>query len=203
MIVELFEIIKKLFQRTEPEAVSNFVNCWDFEWILPNVHQWNYWVCIYCLLQRHDCRFYNLSPFISPIVCPSSQPKTSILAEINICHLLSHQPLFVSCESYLGNRNQPLNYLFLKAGAVCCELSDNNSLYIRLIGTLNRHRRWVSWWWHPSDWWWWWYYWWDYCSCCVFIRKGVGKALLSRVFKEAETRDIHNIYTFVRIDNKV
>ena len=34
------------------------------------------------------------------------------------------------------------------------------------------------------------------------IRKGVGKALLSRVFKEAETRDLHNIYTFVRVDNK-
>jgi len=64
-------------------------------------------------------------------------------------------------------------YSDMIAGAVCCELSDNNSLYIRLIGTLSRHRR-----------------------------KGVGKALLSRVFKEAETRDLHNIYTFVRVDNK-
>ena len=34
-------------------------------------------------------------------------------------------------------------------------------------------------------------------------RKGVGKALLSKVFKEAESRDIHNVYTFVRVDNKV
>jgi len=134
--------------------------------------------------------------------------QTSKLRELN-------QKLFpilsiaeTSNEFYQMFTNETTGFAFIAyysemiAGAVCCELSDNNSLYIRLIGTLNRHRRWVSWWWHPSDWWWWWYYWWDYCSCYVFIRKGVGKALLSRVFKEAETRDIHNIYTFVRIDNK-
>ena len=28
-----------------------------------------------------------------------------------------------------------------QAGAVCCELMDNNSLFIKLIGTLSRHRR--------------------------------------------------------------
>merc|ERR1712032_1259142 len=27
------------------------------------------------------------------------------------------------------------------AGAVCCQLTDNNGLYLRFIGTLNRHRR--------------------------------------------------------------
>jgi len=64
-------------------------------------------------------------------------------------------------------------YSDMLAGAVCCELTDNNGVYIRLIGTLSRHKR-----------------------------KGVGKALLSKVFKEAESRDIHNVYTFVRVDNK-
>merc|ERR1712130_1058061 len=27
------------------------------------------------------------------------------------------------------------------AGAACCQLTDNNGLYLRFIGTLNRHRR--------------------------------------------------------------
>jgi len=64
-------------------------------------------------------------------------------------------------------------YSDMLAGAVCCEMTDNNGLYIRFIGTLNRHRR-----------------------------KGVGKALLRRVLKEAMERDIHNVFTFVRVDNK-
>ena len=34
-------------------------------------------------------------------------------------------------------------------------------------------------------------------------RKGVGKAMLGRVLKEAMDRDIHNVFTFVRVDNKV
>ena len=34
-------------------------------------------------------------------------------------------------------------------------------------------------------------------------RKGVGKALMTKVLKEAETRDIRSVYTFVRVDNKV
>merc|ERR1712141_533409 len=59
------------------------------------------------------------------------------------------------------------------AGVVCCELTENDGLYIRLIGTLNRHRR-----------------------------KGVGKAMLSKVMEEARKRDIHNVYTFIRVDNK-
>ena len=33
-------------------------------------------------------------------------------------------------------------------------------------------------------------------------RKGVGKAMLGRVVKEAMDRDIHNVFTFVRADNK-
>eukprot|EP00091_Calanus_sinicus_P021174 TRINITY_DN6137_c0_g1_i2.p1 TRINITY_DN6137_c0_g1~~TRINITY_DN6137_c0_g1_i2.p1 ORF type:complete len:152 (-),score=39.99 TRINITY_DN6137_c0_g1_i2:255-710(-) len=64
-------------------------------------------------------------------------------------------------------------YNDMLAGAVCCEMTDNNGLYIRFIGTLNRHRR-----------------------------KGVGKAMLGRVVKEAMDRDIHNVFTFVRADNK-
>ena len=34
------------------------------------------------------------------------------------------------------------------------------------------------------------------------LRKGVGKAMLGRVLKEAKDRDIHNVFTFVRADNK-
>ena len=26
---------------------------------------------------------------------------------------------------------------------MCCELTDNNELFIRLLGSLSRHRRWV------------------------------------------------------------
>ena len=33
------------------------------------------------------------------------------------------------------------NFLSKQAGAVCCQLTDNNGLYLRFIGTLNRHRR--------------------------------------------------------------
>merc|ERR1712142_1101363 len=65
-------------------------------------------------------------------------------------------------------------YSGMLAGLVCCELQDNNGLFIRFIGTVNRHRR-----------------------------KGVGKAMLERVLKEAKDRDIHNVFTFVRPDNKV
>merc|ERR1711971_1434476 len=50
------------------------------------------------------------------------------------------------------------------AGAVCCQLTDNNGLYLRFIGTLNRHRR-----------------------------KGVAKKLMQRVVEEAKERDVHNI----------
>ena len=35
---------------------------------------------------------------------------------------------------------EPLFNIF-QAGAVCCQLTDNNGLYLRFIGTLNRHRR--------------------------------------------------------------
>jgi len=65
-------------------------------------------------------------------------------------------------------------YSGMLAGAVCCEFQDNNGLFIRFIGTVNRHRR-----------------------------KGVAKAMLGRVLKEAMDRDIHNVFTFVRPDNKV
>merc|ERR1712080_2677 len=61
----------------------------------------------------------------------------------------------------------------LLAGAVCCQLTDNNGLYLRFIGTLNRHRR-----------------------------RGVAKKLMQRVMKDAQERDIHNVYTYVRNDNK-
>ena len=57
---------------------------------------------------------------------------------------------------------------------VCCELTETDALYIRLLGTLSRHRR-----------------------------KGVAKAMMARVMQEADRRDIHNVYTFVRVDNKV
>merc|ERR1711874_445919 len=59
------------------------------------------------------------------------------------------------------------------AGAVCCQLTDNNGLYLRFIGTLNRHRR-----------------------------KGVAKKLMQRVLQEAQERDVHNIISYVRNDNK-
>merc|ERR1711970_1209372 len=59
------------------------------------------------------------------------------------------------------------------AGAVCCQLTDNNGLYLRFIGTLNRHRR-----------------------------KGVAKKLMQRVLEEAKARDVHNIVSYVRNDNK-
>merc|ERR1712110_1219855 len=59
------------------------------------------------------------------------------------------------------------------AGAVCCQLTDNNGLYLRFIGTLNRHRR-----------------------------KGVAKKLMQRVLQEAKERDVHNIISYVRNDNK-
>ena len=39
------------------------------------------------------------------------------------------------------------NFLSKQAGAVCCQLTDNNGLYLRFIGTLNRHRRSV----HPHQ----------------------------------------------------
>ena len=35
------------------------------------------------------------------------------------------------------------------------------------------------------------------------FRKGVGKAMLTKVMEEARKRDIHNVYTFIRVDNKV
>ena len=34
-------------------------------------------------------------------------------------------------------------------------------------------------------------------------RKGVGKAMLTKVMEEAGKRDIQNVYTFIRVDNKV
>ena len=37
----------------------------------------------------------------------------------------------------------------------------------------------------------------------ILVRKGVGKAMLGRVLKEAMDRDIHNVFTFIRPDNKV
>merc|ERR1719433_937171 len=61
----------------------------------------------------------------------------------------------------------------MPAGAVCCQLTDNNGLYLRFIGTLNRHRR-----------------------------KGVAKKLMQRVLQEAQERDVHNIISYVRNDNK-
>ena len=33
------------------------------------------------------------------------------------------------------------SFQLFQAGAVCCQLTDNNGLYLRFIGTLNRHRR--------------------------------------------------------------
>merc|ERR1712001_593999 len=59
------------------------------------------------------------------------------------------------------------------AVAVCSQLTDNNGLYLRFIGTLNKHRR-----------------------------KGVAKKLMQRVLQEAKERDVHNIISYVRNDNK-
>merc|ERR1712244_177943 len=47
------------------------------------------------------------------------------------------------------------------AGFVCCELVANNSLYVRLIGTISRYRR-----------------------------RGVAGALMDRVMEEARTREV-------------
>ena len=80
-----------------------------------------------------------------------------------------------------------------QAGAVCCQLTDNNGLYLRFIGTLNRHRR------SPFV----------YILVTfsmfilVMIRKGVAKKLMQRVLEEAKERDVHNIISYVRNDNKV
>ena len=35
------------------------------------------------------------------------------------------------------------------------------------------------------------------------VRKGVGKALMAQVMKEAMVRDLHSVYAYVRGDNKV
>jgi hypothetical protein len=31
-------------------------------------------------------------------------------------------------------------FIFPQAGAACCQLEDDNSLYLRMIGVANRHR---------------------------------------------------------------
>merc|ERR1712112_220021 len=67
-----------------------------------------------------------------------------------------------------------LGYLDGKvAGAACCQFEQSNSLYIRFIGTLHRYRR-----------------------------KGVASTLMATLFKEAVTRDVHNVFTYIRVDNK-
>lgn len=40
-------------------------------------------------------------------------------------------------------------------------------------------------------------------SMSSLYRKGVAKAMLTKVMEEARKRDIHNVYTFIRVDNKV
>merc|ERR1712106_19447 len=59
------------------------------------------------------------------------------------------------------------------AGSVCCQQVGENSLYLRFIGTISRHRR-----------------------------KGVGKAMMGQVMKEAMARDMDSVYAYVRRDNK-
>ena len=43
----------------------------------------------------------------------------------------------------------------------------------------------------------------DFIFIEFLYRKGVAKAMLTKVMEEARKRDIHNIYTFIRVDNKV
>ena len=78
-----------------------------------------------------------------------------------------------------------------QAGAVCCQLTDNNGLYLRFIGTLNRHRRFAI------------IIKFNIKVIVFFIRKGVAKKLMQRVLQEAKERDVHNIISYVRNDNKV
>lgn len=59
------------------------------------------------------------------------------------------------------------------AGSICCEWADNNSLYIKFLGTLNRHRR-----------------------------KGVASALMKSALKKGQEKDSHSAYLYVRVDNK-
>jgi len=60
-----------------------------------------------------------------------------------------------------------------QAGAICCQMVANNSLYIRFIGTLSRFRR-----------------------------KGVGASLMAKVLREATARNVRSVYAYVRKDNK-
>merc|ERR1711931_175838 len=111
---------------------------------------------------------------------PVTTQKLSILKDLNqkIFPILSVTEMADNFYNIFTEEDTGFAFLAyyndMLAGAVCCELQDNNGLFIRFIGTVNRHRR-----------------------------KGVGKAMLGRVLKEAMDRDIHNIYTFVRPDNKV
>jgi len=59
------------------------------------------------------------------------------------------------------------------AGSICCQWTDNNTFYIKFLGTLNRHRR-----------------------------KGVASALMRHALKKAEEKDVHSAYLYVRVDNK-
>ena len=43
----------------------------------------------------------------------------------------------------------------------------------------------------------------DYNTIPFVRRKGVGKALMTQVMKEAVVRDLHSVYAYVRVDNKV
>merc|ERR1711970_493150 len=111
---------------------------------------------------------------------PVTTQKLSILRDLNqkIFPILSVTEMADNFYTIFTEEDTGFAFLAyyndMLAGAVCCELQDNNGLFIRFIGTVNRHRR-----------------------------KGVGKAMLGRVLKEAMDRDIHNVYTFVRPDNKV
>ena len=67
---------------------------------------------------------------------------------------------------------------------MCCEVTDNNELFIRLLGSLSRHRRLVR-----NT---------DNSTASSAPRKGVGRALLTKVIKDAEARHLHSVYTVVR-----
>merc|ERR1712096_214000 len=78
---------------------------------------------------------------------PVTTSKLSLLRDINqkIFPILSVTQM--SDNYYRMFTDDDTGFAFLAyhndmlAGAVCCEMTDNNGLYIRFIGTVSRHRR--------------------------------------------------------------
>jgi len=115
------------------------------------------------------------------------QIKTDFVTEKNIESLKSlNEKIFpilsvteMNASFYNNFMSRSLGFAVLAfldkklAGAVCCQMVENNSLYVRIIGTLSRYRR-----------------------------KGVAAALMNQVIQEASLRQVNSVYAYVRADNK-